>query len=126
MARPRKQPFLEVGERVVRHYEWLRRLSRTKSHTRRLRLLREASVDQLLALVEVTANIVRRRFPLSVRQRQRLVPFAQAVRALARSRTEKSARKLVVQNGGGGLLAAVLTPVLIEVARHLLTRSSDG
>lgn len=120
----RKRVLLEVGERVVRHYAWLRRLSSTKSHKRRLRLLNEANFDQLLALVEVAANLVRRRFPLSVRQRERLAPFAHAVRSLARARSEKTARRLVQKGHGIGMITAFLAPVLLEAARHLL--SSDG
>lgn len=120
MAR-RKRPLLEIGERVIRNYEWLRRLARTKSHVRRLRLVSEATTDQLLALVEVASNLVRRRFPLNVRQRERLTPFAQAVRSLARARSEKTAKKLV-QKGEGGMLASLLVPVLLEAARHLVAR----
>lgn len=117
----RKRALLEVGERVIRHYQWLRRVARTKSHARRLRLVSDATTDQLLALVEVAANLIRRRFPLNIRQRERLAPFAHAVRSLARARSEKTAKKLV-QKGEGGMLASLLIPVLLEAARHLISR----
>lgn len=119
MGRRSKRAPLDVGERVLRNYHWLRRLTRTRSHARRLRIISEASTDQLLALVEVAANLVRRRFPLNVRQRERLAPFADAVRRLARARSERTAKALV-QKGEGGMLAAFLVPVLLEAARHLI------
>lgn len=122
MAR-RKRALLDVGERVIRHYAWLRRLAHTKSHARRLGLVGDADTDQLLALVEVAANLIRRRFPLSIRQRERLAPFAQAVRSLARARSEKTAKKVVQKGSGGPLLASLLIPVLLEAARHLISRN---
>lgn len=120
----RKRPLLEVGERILRNYAWLRRLARTRSHVRRIRLVAAATTDQLLALVEVAANIVRRRFPLNVRQRERLTPFASAVRHLARARTERTAKRLV-QKGEGAMFASLLVPVLLEAARHLLPHGAQ-
>lgn len=121
MGRHGRAAPLDVGERVLRNYHWLRRLTRTRSHARRLRLLSDAAADQLLALVEVAANLVRRRFPLNPRQRERLAPFADAVRRMARARSERTARSLA-QKGEGGMLAAFLVPVLVEAARHLIAR----
>lgn len=122
----RKRALLDVGERVIRNYVWLRRLARTKSHARRLRLVADAGTDQLLALVEVAANLIRRRFPLSIRQRERLAPFAQAVRSLARARSEKTAKRLVQKGAGGPLLASLLVPVLLEAARHLISPANGS
>lgn len=118
----RKRTLLQVGERVIRNYQWLRRLARTRSNARRLQLLDTADTDQLLSLVEVAANLVKRRFPLKIRQRERLAPFAETVRSLARARSEKTAKKLAIQKGGGGMFASLLLPVLLEAARHLISR----
>jgi len=52
------------------------------------------------------------------------LPYADFVRRLSRARSERGARKLVVQTGSGigALFPALLTPILIELARDLINK----
>ncbi|KAL3075585.1 hypothetical protein niasHT_034952 [Heterodera trifolii] len=65
---------------------------------------------------------------MTTRQRKRLLPYASFVRTLARRRTEKGARKLLVQTGSGlgGVFAALLTPILIDLARTAINSGLKG
>lgn len=111
-----------VGPLVVSHADFLRKLSRTSSEKRRSRLLREASTEQVLAIAEIALNVLKEKFPLTPKQRQRLQPHADAVRKLSRARKEATARH-VIQVGGGPMLASLITPVLVELGRALLNGS---
>ena len=114
-----------IGSRVLENYDFLRKIAKSKSEKKRLSKLRNASKDELLSLVEVASNVLSSNFSLNNRQKERLVPHAEYIRKLARSRSEIGARK-VVQTGNGAFLASLLIPVVTEAARLLLTNSSKG
>lgn len=102
---------------------FLQKLAKTRSVTKSRRLLKKATSQQLLALIEVALNIVRSRFKLTTRQKKRLLPYAPFVRNMSRLRSERGARKLFNQKGSGlplGLFASLLTPVLIDLARSMI------
>uniref|UniRef100_A0A1I8AXK8 AAA+ ATPase domain-containing protein n=1 Tax=Meloidogyne hapla TaxID=6305 RepID=A0A1I8AXK8_MELHA len=103
------------------------RLPKTRSERKRRRLLKQANTQHLLAIAEICLNIVKARYKLTTRQRKRLLPYAGFVRRMSRARSEKGARKLLIQkgNGVGGVLAALLTPILIEIGRNIIKSDSD-
>uniref|UniRef100_A0A1I8B6M1 Histone-fold-containing protein n=1 Tax=Meloidogyne hapla TaxID=6305 RepID=A0A1I8B6M1_MELHA len=80
---------------VKENFEFLQRLSKTSSDKKKNALILSASADQILAIVEICANILKHNFTLSRRQRKKLVQFADFYRAIARTRTEKSARNRI-------------------------------
>ncbi|KAL7075855.1 hypothetical protein ACQ4LE_005198 [Meloidogyne hapla] len=106
---------------VKENFEFLQRLSKTSSDKKKNALILSASADQILAIVEICANILKHNFTLSRRQRKKLVQFADFYRAIARTRTEKSARNRI-QQGGSAALAAILVPVLGALAEHIIHR----
>jgi len=109
-----------VSQIVKENSKFLSILSRTKSQRKINRLLRLSTTNQLLALVEICLNIVKARINLTKCQKKRLLPYADFVRKMSRIKSEKGARKTLNQKGGGiGTFAALLTPVLIELARSL-------
>ena len=120
---PSKQGIL-VGERVISNIPFLKSLSRSKSYKRRWMLLKKASSEELLTLVEICCNILRPgQFCLSQKQIERLQKFAPAVRVLSKKRSENKARTFLLnQHGNGPLFAALLTPIIGEVARLLLNK----
>jgi hypothetical protein len=65
-------------------------------------------------------------FNLTPKQKKRLQPYAGLVRKLARVRSEKAARKIVRQTGRGAILPALLAPILIEAASHLISKFAGG
>lgn len=111
-----------VGPSVLSNKEFLERLCRTKSEKKRLRMIRDASTDQLLAIAEIALNILKGRLPLTSRQRERLIPYANFVRRLSRTRSEDGARR-IIQVGGGPLLSSLILPVLLEIGRTLINGS---
>lgn len=114
-----KNNKIKISEIVCKNRIFLNKLARTKSLKKRKTILRKATAEQLLAIAEICLNIVKSRFCLTTRQKTRLMPHVNFVRQLSRSRSERGARQ-VVQKGTGaaGLFAALLTPILIELARN--------
>ncbi|KAL3087172.1 hypothetical protein niasHS_005411 [Heterodera schachtii] len=86
-----------VGQRVLDNYEYLKVLGRTTSHKKRRHLLSSAGCEELLTLVEICLNLLNGSFCLTRKQKQKLLPFANTIRRLARVRSEQSARKLILQ-----------------------------
>jgi hypothetical protein len=118
-----------VGERILKNFDFLKQLSRLKSEQKRNHLLKNATCDELLAIVEIATNILKGGFCLTKRQRNKLTPFAQYIRKIAKLRSERGARKYFNNQQGGqvGILSALLAPVLVEAAQHLISKiSGDG
>uniref|UniRef100_A0A914I3E4 Uncharacterized protein n=1 Tax=Globodera rostochiensis TaxID=31243 RepID=A0A914I3E4_GLORO len=86
---------VQIGQTVCDAYPYLCALSKTKSVGKRRRLLKAASTQQLLALAEICLNIVKARFALTTRQKRRMMPYADFIRRLSRSRSERGARQLL-------------------------------
>ena len=110
-----------IGQIVKDNLQFLKLLAKTRSLTKRRKLLKKASTDQLLSLTEICFNIVRDQFKLNKRQKSRLLPFADFVRRVSRLKTEKGARRTVIQKGRVpiGLFPALLTPIIIELTKTL-------
>lgn len=128
MATTQSNPnqHVKIGKTVCENTEFLRALACTKSCRKRKKLLRTASSDQLLSLVEICLNIVQSRFHLTTRQKKRLLPYADFVRRMSRVRSERGARRLLNKQIGGGiigvpLIAALVTPILMELAKSIIS-----
>jgi hypothetical protein len=116
-----------VGQRVVDNYGFLKSLARTKSTKKRSAMLQNATCDQLLALTEVSSNILAGNFCLTKKQKSRLSPYSNYIRKLARLRSESTARRFITnQTGGQAVLAALLGPILVEAAHHLISKVIDN
>ena len=110
---------LQVGNNICNNITFLTKLARSKSDQKRRRLLKKATSQELLAIVESALNIVKSRFNLTTQQRHRIIPYTGYIRKLSRIRSESGAKRLIQKGNGIGALAAVLTPITIEVFRHL-------
>ena len=118
-----EKKFQSVGKLVLENYPFLKRLSRTKSEDKRESLLRSASRNELLSLVDICHNILKSNFTLSSKQKSKLLPFADIVRKFARIRSERGARKIIKnQKGRGALFTTLLAPVLLEAGRQLISK----
>ena len=109
----------KVGNRIIRNYFFLKKLSKSNDK-QRIEILKNATPEQLLTLVEICVNVLRQNFKLKQSQRSKLIPHANFIRKLSRCRSEKSARKIVQTGGGIASIAAVLAPVLLEATRYLM------
>ncbi|KAL3108860.1 hypothetical protein niasHT_015036 [Heterodera trifolii] len=85
-----------VGQRVLDNYEYLKSLGRTTSHKKRRHLLSTADCEELLTLVEICLNLLNGSFCLTRKQKQKLLPFANTIRRLARVR-------ITAREGVGGV-----------------------
>jgi hypothetical protein len=121
---PKSRP---IGPLIYGNYEFLSSVARSRSATRRQSLLNQASGTQILSIVEVAHNLLaldrksgKPNFYLTKRQREKLIPEATIIRKIARSRSERGARRLIQRGAGVGVIASLLIPVLTEVARSLI------
>lgn len=111
----------EFSPYIKENTAFLKKLASTRSEEKKNKLIENATVEQILAIVEICANILRFNFTLNNNQRKRLAKYADYYRSIARSKTEKTARKRI-QQGSGIALGAVLIPVLSVLAQHLLEK----
>ena len=115
-----------VGARIFDNFNFLKKLARTKSEKKRKRLIKLADPNELLAVVEICANIIRSpSFNLRTRQKNRLLPHATYIRKVAKVRSEKGARRIIMRGSGGPALAAILAPIVAEVTRVLFSKLPD-
>ena len=116
-----------ISSLIMDNKDFLNLLARSKSDSKRHRMLKQANSQQLLAIAEICLNIVKARYQLTTRQRKRLLPYAEFVRRMSRARSERGARKIISQKGSGfgGVLTALLTPILIEIGRKIIKSDTD-
>jgi hypothetical protein len=108
---------------IKNNCEFLQKLAKTKSESKKQKYISIADRDKLLAIVEICSNILKANFPLKNHQRKKLARNAEYYRKISRARTEKSARHRI-QNGGSAVaLAAILAPVLGSFAQHILDKT---
>lgn len=119
----RKKTLQSIGPRVLENYNFLKRIAKTHSDKKWKSLVHNATREELLALTEISSNILAGRFKLTNKQREKLVPFAKYIRKIARARSEEGARKLFInQQGGQAILGTLLAPILLEAAQHLISK----
>ena len=107
---------------VEQNVDFLRALSKTRSEQKKKALLLNATADQILSIVEICYNILKSNFILNNKQKAHLAKHADFYRSIARSRTEKTARRRI-QHGGQLALAALVAPVLSALAQTLLDKA---
>ena len=122
-----------IGPRVKRNFRFLYTLCAATSPRQRIELISDANDDQLASIVDVCSNIFRNDFKLNARQQRKIQPYHQHVRKLGRVRAPHAAMKIIQHGEGmkapykprkphidvvqkGGLLPAILVPVLVELA----------
>jgi len=122
---PKMENKPKISTIVCQNKDFLEMLARCKSARKIKSLIKSASCDQLLAIVEICLNFVRSKFKLTARQKHRLLPYVDLVRSMSRSRTEKGARKHI-QKGSGtvGLFGALLSPIILELS-HMLIKETQ-
>ena len=84
---------VEIGERIIRNLPFLRKLAAIRSSAKRWEFEQRATRDELLAIVEICANILSADFVLTKRQKRKLEPYAIYLRQLRRTKTPDGAQK---------------------------------
>ena len=116
-----KMPNYQFSPYIKDNANFLTKLAKTRSEKRKRSLLLEATPDQILAIVEICANVLKNNFVLTARQRRKLAQYADLYRSISRSRTETTARNRI-QEGGQLAIASILAPVLSVLAQNLLDK----
>jgi len=116
----------QISPLIYENIDFLKSIVKTKSINKRKKILRKATTSQLLSLVEISLNILKSRFKLTARQKNRILPYTDFVRKLSRARSEKGARNLVQKGGGLSALPAIITPIILEVLRNIITNSNGS
>lgn len=110
---------LRVGGRIYRNYAFLRKLAKTKSINKRIELIRQATKEELLSIIEIATNVVKyKTFCFNKRESKKLAPYDKLLKQLTEVKSPTEAQNLL-QKGGAALLPALLVPVLVEIARSL-------
>ena len=106
-----------IAQSVIDNLLFLKKITKTKSPTRRSRYLKLATNPELFAIIECAYNILKGRFNLTKRQKTRLTPHIDIIRRIGRSRSARSVKTTLQRGGGIGVLPALLTPIIIEAIR---------
>lgn len=125
--------MLNIGERPLRNLDFIRALAGCKSKKSTQQLLHSAGADQLLCLVEICLNLVKDRYILSRRARNRLCKHSEHINALARKRSDRTTRSWCLANapqrgrGVPAIVASVLAPLIAKlVLKKIGSGSSDA
>lgn len=105
-----------VGDIVERNRGFLKLLASTASSRRRAKLIADATSEELLAVVEISVNILKYRFRPRANHMKKLAISADYIRKLARARTPNSARNLL-RKGNQSIFKSLILPVLRQSGR---------
>ena len=109
----------KVGKRFKRNAAYLKALKSARSAKKRMSLVNRANPNQIFAIMDAANNILNGNFPITSRQKSRMLPYRDTIRQLGRARTLDSARA-VLQNGNGCFLPCLLAPIIQQVARKTI------
>jgi hypothetical protein len=115
----------KIGPSVFNNITFLNKLTKSKSERKRQRLLRLATTEELCSIINSASNLIKGRFKLTTRQRNRLAPHLAIVRKIGRSRSDQRVKRLLQRGGGLAALPAILVPILIEAFKFIKS-SKDG
>ena len=113
---------IKTSKLISENAKFVKTLATARSRHRRKHLIHNASTNQLLALVEIALNLLRGRVPIRANQKQKLGTHASDIRRLARVRSDKTARKVLLkseQQGSGpfavaSIISRLVVPFLID------------
>ena len=122
-----------LSDLVINNADFLRQLSTSSRQRRsgagtRRDMISRATTEQLLSLVECCFNILKARVPLNTAQKRRIARHAQHVRALARARSARSARNILMGRGaldGGDQKGRGVLPVAAAISQIILPLLHD-
>jgi hypothetical protein len=113
-----------MSVRFERNQHLLQKLKNEKSQINRKNILRSASRDFIICLVECISSILEKKVPLTSTQRKKLSKHAAILRQISKVRSEDKARKLLIQKGGA--ILPLLIPPLLSVAASLFGNLLSG
>jgi hypothetical protein len=107
---------------LIKNQDFLQKICRTKSNKRLAKLLKTASEDQLLAVVDICHNIIKGNLNIKNSQRKKLARSGDYYRAISKARSPQTAKNRIQKGGNIGLISAIIAPVLGALAQNLLDK----
>ena len=83
-----------IGSRFKRNVPYLHKLREARSNEERLRLLSRANPNQIFAIMDAANNILNKTYPLTSKQKTKLLPYRDYIRSIGRARTHTRAKKM--------------------------------
>ena len=117
---------INTSPTIEANAKFIKTLASCRSQERRKHLIKTATTAQLLALVEIAANLLRGRIPIRTDRKRQLGGQANTIRRLSRVRSDKSARKILLsseqqQEGKGPFaVASIVSRLLLLFIADLL------
>ncbi len=108
-----------ISQSVLDNLLFLKKISKTKSPKNRKKYLNLATTAELLSIIECAYNILKGRFRLTSRQRNRLAAQIEVFRRIGRTRSPRGLRSILQRGGGLSVIPALLTPIIFEAIRSL-------
>lgn len=111
-----KSSKLEFSPLINDNEKFLRQIVQSKKSGQH-ELVKCATDEQILCLVEICLNILKGRVPLRKSHLKKLRQQAHSLRKLARTRSSRSAKHVLLQQGQGvpaiaGLLTSIIVPLI--------------
>lgn len=110
----------KLGDCVIKNYLFLKNLCNIKSEAKFAEFIKSATPEELRTVCEIVHNITIGNFKISKSRKEKLKDKVPIIRKIARSKCENQARKIIQK--GGGVLPALLIPIVIEAAKYLLSK----
>lgn len=109
-------------ERLERNSDFLRCLLKGPG-SKRCKLIKKCSPDQLKTICDICFNILEGNVPLKDKKKKQLAKFADTIRILGRKgRTPLTKKKKLLVQKGEGILTAILVPIISAIAGSLISR----
>ena len=108
---------------VINNQDFLQKICRARSEKRLTKLLKKASDDQLLAIVDICYNIVKGKVSIKNSKRKKLAQTANYYRSISRARSPVTARNRIQSGGSINLIGAIIAPVIGALAQNLLDKA---
>jgi hypothetical protein len=105
----------KISPYIHENLDFLKSLLKTKSLKKRRQLLKNINHLQLLALTEISLNILHGGCKISTKDKKRMLPYINFIRQLARTRSENGARKIIMQKGislPSNLFPSIIAPII--------------
>ena len=100
-----------MSKRMRGSLPYLQVIAKSKPKLRKV-LIDNVPANVITAICECALNLLKGVIPLTPRQKRRLVRYKTHLRALANKKVSRRQKKLYLNQKGGGLLTALIPPVL--------------
>lgn len=103
---------MRLSKRLLRNLNVIKVLAKCKDPVVQRKILENADDDLIACLVECVVNVLQQKVYISKDLTKKLSKHASEIRKIGKTRSRRTAKKILVQEGGGVFLPLLLGPVL--------------